>query len=60
MIIGKDSWKFLVWAFIVLGVMCACGGIAIAFGGAGTFFGAGNILLGFIIVRHYYLKIKDK
>lgn len=60
MITGKDSWKFLVWAFIILVVMCAAGGIAIAFGGAGRFFGAANILLAIWFVFSKYQKLKDK
>lgn len=60
MITGKDSWKFLVWAFIILVVMCAAGGIAIAFGGAGRFFGAANIVLAGYLTTSKYLKLKDK
>lgn len=60
MITGKNSWKFLVWAFIVLTIMCGAGGIAIAFGGAGRFFGAANILLAIWFVFSTYQKLKDK
>lgn len=40
--------------------MGAAGGIAIAFGGAGRFFGAANILLAIYFVFSKHQKLKDK
>lgn len=60
MITGNDSWKFLIWALVVLAIMGASGGIAIAFGGAGRFFGAANILLAIWFIFSKHQKLKDK
>lgn len=61
MIIGKNSWKFLLFAFIILLVTGAAGGIAASVGG---FFphlvGALNVALGVTYIVVVYNKLKEK
>lgn len=61
MITGKNSWKFFVFAFIILLVTGAAGGIAASVGG---FFprlvGLLNVALGITYVVVVYNKLKDK
>lgn len=60
MITGKDSWKFLVMAFIVLVITCGAGCCAYAYGGAGKVFGVLCMLLGITWTIRTYLKLRDK
>ena len=60
MITNKDSWKFLVAAFIVLFITCGAGAAATTAGKAGYVFGVLNILLGIGTVVGAYLKLRDK
>lgn len=61
MITGNNSWKFFVFAFVILLVTCGAGGIAASVGG---FFprlvGLLNIVLGITYIVLIYNKLKDK
>lgn len=60
MINGKDSWKFLVFAIVVLVVTCGAGGIAATVEGwFPKFVGLLNGVLGITIVVKRYLQLKD-
>ena len=60
MITGKDSWKFLVKAFIVLAVTIGAGCCASLAGTSGKVFGVLNMILGIYWTVKIYLKEKDK
>lgn len=60
MITGNDSWKYLVLFFIVMAIMGPAGGIAMAYGKAGIFFGIANIALGLFYCYHTYKKAEKE
>jgi hypothetical protein len=60
MITNKDSWKFLVAAFLILLITCGAGAAATTAGTAGYILGVANILLGIGTVVAAYLKFRDK
>ena len=60
MIKGKDSWKFLVAAIIVMFVTCEAGIRATTSGTTGYVFGVLNIALGAFWCITTYNKLKDK
>ena len=60
MITGKDSWKFLVAAIIVMVIACVAGIKATLTGTTGYVFGVLNIALGAFWCVKTYIKLKDK
>ena len=60
MITGKDSWKFLVAAFLILLITCGAGAAATTAGTAGYILGVANMLLGIGTVVFSYFKFRDK
>ena len=60
MITNKDSWKFLVAAFLILLITCGAGAAATTAGTAGYIFGVANMLLGIGTVVVAYFKFQDK
>ena len=60
MITNKDSWKFLIAAFIVLFITCGAGAAATTAGTVGYILGVANMLLGIGTTIAAYLKFQDK